>query len=51
MGAVAEYEKSMLVAKLAAAKQQARASNPDYKEGRPRFGDKAGENETIGPRT
>ena len=43
----AELEKSALVLKLRAARQRARASRRDYREGRKPFGTRPGEQETI----
>lgn len=43
----AELEKSALVLKLRAARQRAKASRHDYREGRKPFGARPGEQETI----
>jgi DNA invertase Pin-like site-specific DNA recombinase len=47
MGAFAEYERKMIVQKLRGARQRAKASRPEYKEGRKPFGHRPGERETI----
>jgi DNA invertase Pin-like site-specific DNA recombinase len=43
----AELEKSALVLKLRAARQRARATRKDYREGRKRYGERPGEQEVI----
>ena len=47
MGAFAEYERAMIVQKLRGARQRARATRNDYREGRKPFGSRPGEREII----
>ena len=47
MGAFAEYERAMIVQKLRGARQRARASRKDYREGRKPYGSLPGETEVI----
>src|SRR5215469_8389650 len=47
MGAFAEYERAMIVQKLRGARQRARATRKDYREGRKPFGSRPGEPEII----
>ena len=47
MGAFAEYERSMIVQKLRGARQRARATRKDYREGRKPYGSRPGEREVI----
>jgi DNA invertase Pin-like site-specific DNA recombinase len=48
LGALHQYERSMIVSKLKGARQRARAKNPTtYKEGKRPFGALAGEHETL----
>lgn len=47
MGAIAEYDRAMITARLTAAKERARANDPDYKEGRKNSGHREGESETL----
>jgi DNA invertase Pin-like site-specific DNA recombinase len=47
LGAVSQHTSSTLVAKLRGARLRARATDPDYKEGRKPYGALPGEEETI----
>ena len=47
MGAFAEYERAMIVKKLRGARQRARATRKDYREGRKPYGWRPGEEGTI----
>jgi DNA invertase Pin-like site-specific DNA recombinase len=47
MGAIAQYEKTMIVLKLRAARQRARVSDSTWREGRKPFGSRPGEQTTI----
>jgi DNA invertase Pin-like site-specific DNA recombinase len=47
LGAVAQYDRAMIVRKLWGARQQKRATDPEYREGRKRFGHRDGEPETL----
>jgi hypothetical protein len=47
MGAIAQYEKTMIVLKLRAARQRARVSDSMWREGRKPFGSRPGEQATI----
>jgi DNA invertase Pin-like site-specific DNA recombinase len=47
LGAFFEYERKAIVSKLKGARQRAKASRPDYREGRKPFGTRPGEPETI----
>jgi DNA invertase Pin-like site-specific DNA recombinase len=46
-GAIAQYDRSMTVLKLQAAKARKRASDPQYRDGPPRYGEKPGEAEVL----
>ena len=47
MGALHQYERSMIVAKLRGARQRAKQKDPAYREGKRPFGELPGEKETI----
>lgn len=47
LGGLHQYDRSMIVLKLKAARQRAKLKNPDYREGKRPFGEKPGEHSTL----